>query len=403
MKKRSTKIRWLKKFLVALSLVGVILISFTTITKAEDGGSLQKSVEENVDAEAIGLDGLYDYINNMKTDSEVLNDLDPVEYFKAYIKDGHGNIGVNDILKVATSLVFREVKVVLKLAMSIVMIAILCSLLKNLQSAFKNEEISNVAFYACYAVLVLLISKSFLVSVSVAKDVITDMASFIGALLPVLITMITMIGGFATAATIDPIVLGAVSLIPGLYTTVLIPLILMLSVMQFANNLSDEHKIDNLCKLTKQSIIWIQGIVITCFIATLTIRGITSNTIDAVTLKTTKFAVDNFIPIVGKTFSDAITSVAGYSLIIKNAISGIGLIVLILLILYPIIKIVLMAFIYKLSASLVEPISDKRITSAIAAAGEAMTMLLSCVLSVSLMFFILLGIFALTGRFIVGG
>ncbi|MGL4772643.1 MAG: stage III sporulation protein AE, partial [Clostridium sp.] len=57
----------------------------------------------------------------------------------------------------------------------------------------------------------------------------------------------------------------------------------------------------------------------------------------------------------------------------------------------------------KLTAALIEPISDKRITSSIAAAGEAMVMLLSCVLSVSLMFFVLLGIFAATGKFIVGG
>ena len=44
-------------------------------------------------------------------------------------------------------------------------------------------------------------------------------------------------------------------------------------------------------------------------------------------LKTAKFAIDNFIPIVGKSFSDAISSVAGYSLIIKNAIGSIGFIV----------------------------------------------------------------------------
>ena len=167
--------------------------------------------------------------------------------------------------------------------------------------------------------------------------------------------------------------------------------------------MSNQHKIDNLCKLMKQVILWIQGIIITAFIATLTIRGITANTMDAVALKTTKFAIDNFIPIVGKSFSDAITSVAGYSLIIKNAVTGVGLIVIVLVLLYPIIKLMLMSFIYKLSASLVEPISDIRITSSIASAGDTLILLISCVMSVSLMFFILLGIMASAGKFIVGG
>jgi stage III sporulation protein AE len=173
--------------------------------------------------------------------------------------------------------------------------------------------------------------------------------------------------------------------------------------LEFANNLSTEHKITNLCKLFKQTTIWLQGIMITAFIGLLTIRGITATTIDAVTLKTAKFAVDNFIPIVGKAFSDAITSVAGYSLIIKNAISSIGLVVIILILLHPLIKLILISFIYKLSAALVEPISDSRITKSLEAAGNSMVLITSCVLTVSLIFFILIGIMASSGRFIVGG
>ena len=73
------------------------------------------------------------------------------------------------------------------------------------------------------------------------------------------------------------------------------------------------------------------------------------------------------------------------------------------MILYPIIKIVLMSIIYKLSAAVVEPISDERITSTISSTGDSLVLLLSCVLSVSLMFFVLIAIMASAGKFIVGG
>ena len=349
------------------------------------------------------LSNLYDYINKMKTDVELVNELNPVEYVKTYIKEGHGNLSFSMILRSVVNLLFKEVKSVLKFVVSIVVIAILCSLLKNLQDAFKNENISQIAFFACYSILIMILTKSFMISISVATEAIDSIANFMAALLPVLVTMISLAGGFVQAATLDPIILTAVTIIPRIYVTIIIPLILISFVMQFANNMSNQHKIDNLCKLMKQVILWIQGIIITVFIATLTIRGITANTMDAVTLKTTKFAIDNFIPIVGKSFSDAITSVAGYSLIIKNAVTGVGLIVIVLVLLYPIIKLMLMSFIYKLSASLVEPISDKRITSSIASAGDTLILLISCVMSVSLMFFILLGIMASAGKFIVGG
>jgi stage III sporulation protein AE len=346
---------------------------------------------------------LYDYISKMKTDVELMDNLDPAEYIKTYIKEGKGNISFDTIFNAVLSLFFKEVRSVLKLVVSIVTIAIICSLLKNLQDAFSDESISQVAFYACYVLIIMVLSKSFIISISVAKDVINDISNFMSALLPILITMISLSGGITAATTLDPIVLGAVVFIPKVYSSVIIPMILMGFVLEFANNISTEYKITNLCKLFRQIVIWFQGIIVTAFIGLLTIRGITSTTIDAVTLKTAKFAVDNFIPIVGKAFSDAITSVAGYSLIIKNAISSIGLIVIILILLYPLIKLVLITLIYKLSAALVEPISDSRITKSIEAAGNSMVLIISCVLTVTLMFFILIGIMASSGRFIVGG
>lgn len=392
---------------IILILVNIfIFVSLPVPIKAVEGAKIE---ENNIQDEKIdettekGLENLYDYINKRKTDIELMNELDPSEYVKSYIKDGKGNITAGEISKAVISLLFKEVKSVLALVISIVAIALICSLLKNLQGAFSSKGISEIAFYACYSIIVMILSKSFLIAISVAKDVIMDVSDFMSAILPILVTMVSLAGGITEAATIDPIVMGAVVIVPKIYSNIIIPLILISFVLQFTNNLSEEHKIGNLCKLVKQWIVWFQGIIITIFIALLTIRGITSNTIDAVTLKTTKFAVDNFVPIVGKAFSDAISSVAGYSLIIKNAVSGVGLLVIILIILYPVIKIVLMSFVYKISASIVEPISDKRITSTIAAAGDSLILLLSCVLAVSLMFFVVIAIMANAGKFIVGG
>ena len=384
----------------------IFIIFFNALScKADEVLTEDKILEEYTQEESINsnLNSLYTYIDNMKSDVELINDLNPKEYIKSYIKNGEGNVSFSLILKSVVSLIFKEVKTVLKLSLSIIVIAILCSLLKNIQDALSSDSVSNIAFYACYLVLILILSKSFLVSISIAKDVIYGISAFMNGILPILVSIIALSGGVTEVATLDPIILVAVLIIPKIYVNIIIPLILISFVLEFANNLSEEHKINNLCKTIKQITLWLQGGIITIFIATLTIRGITSSTIDAVALKTTKFAVDNFIPIVGKAFSDAISSVVGYSLIIKNAISSIGLLILVLIILYPIIKIVLISFIYKISAALTEPISDKRITSSIEGAGNAMVLLLSCILSVSLMFSVLFAIIASAGKFIVGG
>ena len=390
----------LKYSSIILLLIGLLFFSYNgQLAYAEDNNYNEISNDEiNGD-----LEGLYDYISNMKSDFELINDLDPVSYIKNYITTGKGNLSFSKICDAVISLLFKEVKTVLSMCITIVVIGIICSLIKNLQSAFSSDSISEIAFYACYALMIIVLTRTFIISLDLAKDIITEISGFMSKLLPILVVMLGVAGGFTESATMDPIVLGTTIIIPKIYLNIILPLILITFVLQFTNNISTEPKISNLCSLVKSAVLWIQGLILTVYIGLLTVRGITASTIDAVTLKTAKFTIDNFIPIVGKTFSDAITSVAGYSLIIKNAIGSVGLIVLILIIIYPIIKIFLSSIILKISSSLLEPIADKRITKAVFSAGDSLVLILSSVLCVSLMFFVLIAMMVSAGKFVIGG
>ena len=390
----------LKYSSIILLLIGLFFFSYNSqLAYAEDNNyNVISNDEINGD-----LEGLYDYISTMKSDFELINDLDPVSYIKNYITTGKGNLSFSKICDAVISLLFKEVKTVLSMCITIVVIGIICSLIKNLQSAFSSDSISEIAFYACYALMIIVLTRTFIISLDLAKDIITEISGFMSKLLPILVVMLGVAGGFTESATMDPIVLGTTIIIPKIYLNVILPLILITFVLQFTNNISTEPKISNLCSLVKSAVLWIQGLILTVYIGLLTVRGITASTIDAVTLKTAKFTIDNFIPIVGKTFSDAITSVAGYSLIIKNAIGSVGLIVLILIIIYPIIKIFLSSIILKISSSLLEPIADKRITKAVFSAGDSLVLILSSVLCVSLMFFVLIAMMVSAGKFVIGG
>ena len=390
----------LKYSSIILLLIGLFFFSYNgQLAYAEDNNyNVLSNDEINGD-----LEGLYDYISTMKSDFELINDLDPVSYIKNYITTGKGNLSFSKICDAVISLLFKEVKTVLSMCITIVVIGIICSLIKNLQSAFSSDSISEIAFYACYALMIIVLTRTFIISLDLAKDIITEISGFMSKLLPILVVMLGVAGGFTESATMDPIVLGTTIIIPKIYLNIILPLILITFVLQFTNNISTEPKISNLCSLVKSAVLWIQGLILTVYIGLLTVRGITASTIDAVTLKTAKFTIDNFIPIVGKTFSDAITSVAGYSLIIKNAIGSVGLIVLILIIIYPIIKIFLSSIILKISSSLLEPIADKRITKAVFSAGDSLVLILSSVLCVSLMFFVLIAMMVSAGKFVIGG
>ncbi len=389
----------MKKLIVLVLLI--LLLPMGIGVRAEESETHETETQETVEVEK--MDDLYNYINNIKLQEELLNSLNIKDYLDFYLKNGQGNLSVKKIIATVSSIMIRELISFVKLSILIIILALIAALLKNVQNAFSNDSLSNIAYFACYALLIIILSKSFIISVEIAKSTIEKISNFMMALIPVLITLLATVGGIAQAAAMDPVIIIAVNLCPKIYMDIIIPLILMGFMLQFANNISEDFKLDGLSKLIKQSVIWIQGIMITIFIAVVTIRGVTSSTIDAVTLKTAKFAVDNFIPIVGKAMSDAISSVAGYSLILKSATGTLGLIVIIFIVLVPILKLFLCALVYKLTAAFIEPISDSRIVRCIASAGDSLILIMSCVISVSVMFFIMISIMSSAGKFVISG
>ena len=385
----------MKKILMVL-IFSLCLVYFPINVQALETGQIGEKQQ-------LEITNLYDYISNVKTKYEIFNDMQPKTFVEQFVKTGQGGFSFKNISNYVIKYTFKEVISSMELIGSLMIIALICALLSNLQSAFSKESLSNIAYFACYGVMIIMITKSFYIVVELAKNTIVSMSNFMAALIPVLMMLLASVGGFAEATLLDPVIMGFATVSSKIYVDIIIPIIFMSFVLQFVSNISPDYKIKNLTKLLKQAALWIQGIVMTVFIAVITLRSIAAKTLDQVTIKTAKFAVDTFVPVVGKCLSDAISTVAGYSLLLKSAISGLGLIVLIVIVLLPIVKLLIMAFMYKMAAALIEPISDSRTVDCINSVGDSILLLMSCVISVSVMFFIMVAIVAATGKGIISG
>lgn len=378
----------------------LIILLFTVIFNS----NVQASMDEVSDIkESKEIEELYDYISNMKSEYEILNDMNVRQYIESSMKTGEGDISIKKIGKALVGFLFKELATSIKLMSIIVIIAIICTLITNLEMAFSNESLSNIAYFACYSLLIVIMARSFYLGVDLARVTIERMSNFMLILIPVLIMILFSVGGVAEAAVMDPVIIVSINVASKIFAKILIPLISMVFVLQFVNNITEEYKIDKLTKLLNQIALWGQGILMTVFIGIMTIRGITSKTLDKVVAKTAKYAVDNFIPVVGKCLSDAVSTVAGYSVLLKDAISGLGLIMLIVMVSFPTIKLLINAFVYKLTAALIEPIGDKRLINSISSAGDSLILISSCVICVSIMFFIMISIIAAAGKVAIGG
>ena len=107
-----------------------------------------------------------------------------------------------------------------------------------------------------------------------------------------------------------------------------------------------------------------------------------------ITSKTTKAIVSSAIPVVGKILGDAVDTVVGGGIILKNAIGLVGVIVVIGICIIPIIKLSILTISYKLLATVSQPIADTNIVSLLDQIGDVFKILLAILSSISFMLII---------------
>ena len=186
--------------------------------------------------------------------------------------------------------------------------------------------------------------------VSMIKTSTINMVGFINVLIPLLTTLMVFTGNLTTTSMVQPVIMFSVNFIGNIIQTVILPIVLIASSMSIISKISDKIQIDRISKMLKSGITWLLGIALTIFVAIISLEGTLSSSVDGITAKTTKAVVSSAIPIVGKILGDAVDSVLGCGIILKNAIGIVGVIIIIGICIGPILKLVLAMFTYKILA-----------------------------------------------------
>ena len=376
----------------------VILFAITCFSSAYAyaEGAVEDSIEE-VDANEI-MDRQYqsNEIQNIQEAlekrttgelNEILQDYDP----RSIIKDaatGKFELSFKGIANNALRFLFKEIYINLDILIKLIVLIVLCALLRNLQTSFLSEGVSEIAFYVCYIVIVSILLVSFSTAMQMGMDMIDGMVDFMYATTPVLITLLVSGGNFTSGGIFQPLMLMIVEVSATIMKSVFIPMIFLSTILSIVSNISDKIQISRLTNLLKQITGWALGTILTVFIAVVSLQGSFGAVIDGVTSKTAKFAIGTFIPIVGKTLADAADTVIGCTLLIKNAAGLAVMVGVIIICIVPLLKILALVALYKAASALVEPISEKRITNCISDVAGSMVYIFGVSAAVGFMFLI---------------
>ncbi len=380
----------LKKIVFAVLLLITVFFPFCihaeTVQQKSDSGTENAKI---LDDQLKDNSGISDNVRRYygEDSQELFPDFDPGKIVSQAAK-GDLNFSFTGVINRIIRYLLKEVFLNVDILIKIIILCIICAILKNLQNSFLSESVGEIAFFVCYIVLVSVLMVSFSTAMKMCMDIIDNMVSFMHSIIPLLITLLATSGSISSAGVFQPVLVMLIEIGATAIKNFFIPLIFLMTILNIVNNISDKIQLTKLAGFMKQICTWGLGLILTIFIAIVSIQGSMGAVVDGVTSKTAKFALGTFIPVVGKYLADAADTVVGCTLVIKNASGLIAMIGILVICLAPLLKILAMVVLYKLACAFVEPISDKKITNCLNDMSGSLTYILGVTAAVAVMFLI---------------
>ena len=379
-----------KKYAVWLLFLCVLLIcSLAPPVYAES--DVEKELNETIDEQLGGIDwsGLEDYFDGLGEDDNKLFDGSFLKKIKK-ILGGEMDTTAASYLGFLGDVFLGEFNKVLPSLLSVAAICILSGLINRTKTTLLSDSTGELINFVCYGVIILLVLSGVWELLDSTKVTVLRIKQLTNVAMPILLAMMSATGAAVGTKVYQPSVALLSSGITEIIANIILPMFIFTVVFSVISNLSKNIRLDKLSDFFKKTSVWIVGISFTVFTGFLTVQGLTSSTIDGVSIRAAKFATKNYIPILGGYLADGFDLILASSVLIKNSLGVVVLILLVITIMAPVLKIVVFNLALSFVTAIVEPIAGDRIVGFLSGVGKNLTILLVSILAVAFMLFILI-------------
>ena len=375
-----------KIVIISLLLLSLILVVSTLFgsTVAENDDPRQELTDDIIDnTQELDLDLLQQWVDGL--DSSFFGSLK--ETIIA-IAQGQRQPSFDQLIQVFVNQLFSAVTRVLPIIVSIVGISLLCSLLSSLTGVFLSNPTKQLIGFVSYcSVAVIVLTRTFSL-VKNTSEVVGGVKQFMELVFPVLLTIITVVGGANSGAVFQPMMSVLTTTITSFVVELILPAVVAVIVFTMISSLSDGIKLNKLTEFFNSGIKYALTAVFSLFVTFLTAQGLTGGIIDTVSIKTAKFAMQSYVPIVGGYLSDGFDLMMASFVLIKNSLGVVSLFALLIFIASPIVNVIVFSLGLKLASGIIEPLGDTKISKMLYDLSKNVNILLAIILGVAFMFIV---------------
>lgn len=341
--------------------------------------SLENELNQNIDS-------ILDDVDFSCLDDMVYSVPDLNLSFKDFVKivlSGENGFDYNSISSFIKDNISKQFKLNLRFFVSLFVIVFLYEILKsflegkhsNLSSAFK------LVFTFLLATSILVFIKNFFVEIQI---LVNDLFSFSGKLFPILISFLVLSGSAKSATVFSSFSVFLLETGSYLIKYLLLPLALSILFLSLFGAVFSKGNFSKLIGLFKSIFRYIIIIFFAVFGLMSTINIISTTTHDGINLKLTKFALKNYIPVLGGYVSEGFDFIYSCSVMIKNAVGVCSIIIILFKILLPAIVIIIFSLSFKVLAVLTGLVGDGTFSNMFDDVSKAFSNFLSVVVGLFL-------------------
>ena len=329
--------------------------------------------------------------------SDIFGGTDFVSVVKSVVS-GEFSLDFSDLLSFILSLFGTSVSALLSLLVTVVAIAIVYSVLGAIKGGRSSE--SKVVHLAAMSAVIAVVGGATASMFTLCADTLGSMSAQINTVLPLVLTLMAASGASSCASVFQP----AVAVLSGglfnLLSVVLIPMLIAAFVFGIVGNLTSEVKLGKTSEFFSGSVKWLFGTGFFLLSAFLAVQGIPASVVDGISVRSAKFTIGKFVPVIGGYLSDGFNLVLSGSVLVKNALGYTTLVLLAVTILPVIVQIAVYSLCLKLAAAAVEPLGDKLMSDMLSSCSKTVSLTGGIMAGAAFLYFIFLLIVISSGNVI---
>ena len=282
-----------------------------------------------------------------------------------------------------------------KAMFQVVLLVLLAAVFSNFTAVFGDGKTGETSFYITYMLLLALLIKSFGSMGVELKELLENFILFLKALMPSYFLAVTASSGSATAMIFYEAVLFLIYVIQVVFLKGIVPAIYVLALVELVNYLHSEDFLSKMAELLQTLIEWSLKSCMAVVLGMQLIQNMIGPAMDSLKRDIIGKTAAS-IPGIGNAINGVTEVALGTAVIIRNGIGVVGIIILVCIGIRPVIRLALLAFLYKLLAAVVQPVSDKRMTGALSTIGNGDVLFLKVLLCMELLIFITIAILSIS-------